>query len=108
MDFISMQWNLWDSTANIDNPLKSLRPGQTWKGRQLIGLPMPIPAVKETTYTFKEYVETEKGKNAIIDCSYTMTDEHPEEWPKPYDGKFRMKGMFGFLRKYRFRSAAAG
>jgi len=103
-DFIAMQWYLWDSVATIEEPLKGVEKGKSWKTSQLVPLPIPIIAVRQTTYTFDEVTETPDGRKAIINSAYTLGDEELANWPKPYTGRFAMKGMFGFLRNYKYQS----
>jgi len=103
-DFSFLQWHLWDSIASIEDAVAGVEPGQSWKAKQFIPLPMPIPAARETTYTLAEVEETDSGRKAVITSSYKLSDSCVKNWPKPYKGKFNMKGMFGFLRKFKFRS----
>jgi len=103
-DFVALQWHFWDSIATIESPLKGLKAGQSWKTRQFIPLPMPRWPAKETTYTLSEITETETGRNAIITSSFTLSDKPLQNRPKPYTGKYRMSGMFGFLRNYKMGS----
>ena len=103
-DFIAMQWYLWDSVATIEEPLKGVEKGKSWTTSQLVALPIPILAVRETTYTFDEVTETPDGRKAVINSAYTLSDEKPANRPRPYTGGFAMKGMFGFLRNYKYLS----
>ena len=103
-DFIAMQWYLWDSVATIKKPLKGVAKGKSWKTSQLVPLPIPMIAVRETIYTFDEVTETPDGRKAVINSTYTLGDEKLANWPKPYTGRFAMKGMFGFLRNYKYQS----
>lgn len=103
-DFAAMQWYLWDSIANIENAADGAVIGQSWKSTQFIPLPMPIRTVRETTYTLSEVQETQTGRKAVIDSSCRLSDSPVKNWPRPYTGKFNMKGMFGFLRNYKFDS----
>jgi len=103
-DFIAMQWYLWDSTATIDNPLRGVRVGSNWQASQLVPLPIPIIAVRDTTYTLQEITETPDGRKAVISSSYVLSDKKLANWPKPYSERFAMKGMFGFLRNYKYQS----
>ncbi len=103
-DFIAMQWYLWDSVATIEKPLKGVKKGTSWKTSQLVPLPIPIVPARQTTYTFDEITETPDGRKAVINSTYTLSDEKLANWPKPYTGRFAMKGMFGFLRNYKYQS----
>ena len=103
-DFSAFQWHFWDSIASIEDAVAGVEPGQSWKATQFIALPMPIPAARETTYTLDRVEETDSGRKAVIASSYKLSDSRVKNWPKPYTGKFNMKGMFGFLRKFKLRS----
>jgi hypothetical protein len=103
-DFVALQWYFWDSAATIDKPVEGAKVGQSWKALQFIPVPMPRAVVKETTYELTEIKETPAGRVAVITGSYTLSDQRVKNWPKPYLGKFRMKGMFGFLRNYKTTS----
>jgi hypothetical protein len=103
-DFSALQWHLWDSIASIENAVAGVALGQSWKTRQFIPLPMPIPAGRETTYTLTEIKETDSGRKAVITSSYKLSDSRVKNWPRPYTGQFSMRGMFGFLRNFKLRS----
>lgn len=103
-DFSAFQWHFWDSIASIEDAVAGVEPGQSWKATQFIALPMPIPAARETTYTLDRVDETEAGRKAVIVSSYKLSDSRVKNWPRPYTGQFSMRGMFGFLRKFKFRS----
>lgn len=105
-DFMAMQWYLWDSVATIKKPLKGVEKGNSWKTSQLVPLPIPIIAVRDTTYTLDEVTETPDGRKAVINSEYVLSDEKLKNCPSPYTGSFAMKGMFGFLRNYKYLSLA--
>jgi hypothetical protein len=65
---------------------------------------MPRAMVRETTYKLSEIKKTPDGRQAVITSSYALSDQRVKNWPKPYSGSFRMKGMFGFLRNYKMKS----
>jgi len=100
-DFVALQWHIWDSIASIENPLKGVKPNQSWTATQIIPLPVPVQAVKETTYTLKEIDDSGDYKKAVIESSFAKTEEILGSWPKRYEGRFQMKGTLGFLRGYR-------
>jgi hypothetical protein len=100
-DFVALQWHIWDSIASIENPLKGVKPNQSWTTIQIIPLPVPVQAVKETTYTLREINDSDGYKKAVIESSFTESKEVLGSWPKRYEGKFQMKGILGFLRGYR-------
>lgn len=101
-DFMAMQWFLWDSVATIKKPLKGVEKGNSWKTSQLVPLPIPIIAVRDTTYTLDEITETPDGRKAVINSEYALSDEKLKNCPSPYPESFAMKGMFGFLRNYKY------
>lgn len=108
-DFVTLQWSLWDPIRTIPNPARGVKAGQRWEGMQLVPLPMPIPVVRDTTFQFVETKmdETSGDPLAIIDSTYKLSEENAgviEGIPQPYTGKYRTKGMFGFLRNYKFKS----
>ncbi len=103
-DFVALQWYFWDSVATIEKPIEGAEVGQSWKALQFIPLPMPRAMVRETTYKLSEIKETPDGRQAVITSSYALSDQRVKNWPKPYSGRFRMKGMFGFLRNYKMKS----
>ena len=103
-DFSALQWHLWDSIASIESAVAGVAIGQSWKTKQFIPLPMPVPAARETTYTLSEVQQTDSGRKAVITSSYKLSDSREKNWPRPYKGQFNMRGMFGFLRNFKFRS----
>jgi len=103
-DFSAFQWHFWDSIASIEDAVAGVEPGQSWKATQFIALPMPIPAARETTYTLERVEETDSGRKAVIASTYKLSDSQVKNWPRPYKGSFNMRGMFGFLRNFKFRS----
>jgi hypothetical protein len=100
-DFVALQWYLWDSIATIENAVDGVAIGQSWKAKQLVPLPMPIPVVRESTYALAEVKETDSGRKAVITSSYKLSNSRLKNRPMPYTGKFMMKGMFGFLRNFK-------
>jgi hypothetical protein len=110
-DFIALHWYLWDSSSKLDDPMKGVSKGDTWKARQLVPMPILFPPMRETTYSLDEITVSDDGssRKAIIKSTYAFAEETDEDaekdiWPKPYEGVFQIKGMFGFLRKYKFLS----
>jgi hypothetical protein len=103
-DFIAMQWYLWDSVSTIEKPLNGVAPGQSWIANQLIPLPVPVKVARQTTYTLGEVTQSDQGKKAIINSAYAFTDANLENWPSPYSGRYAMRGMFGFLKGYKYKS----
>jgi hypothetical protein len=103
-DFSALQWYLWDSIAGIEDAVGGVAIGQSWKTKQFVPLPLPLPAARDTTYTLTEVNQTDTGRKAIITSSYQLNNKRVKNWPRPYKGKFNMRGMFGFLRNFKFRS----
>ena len=107
-DFIALQWYLWDSSSTIKDPLKGVAKGTEWKAEQLIPMPILSPPTRETTYVLAEVTETEQGRKAIIKSTYALSDKELDDWPEPHSGKYQIKGVFGFLRGYKFLSIEGG
>lgn len=106
-DFIAMQWYLWDSTSTIEEPLAGLDPNDTWTAKQLIPWPAPIPSppARITTYILESFSREEgQPQKANIKSSYALSDTTVEGFPRPYDGRFQMRGLMGFLQNYQFQS----
>ncbi len=105
-DFIAMQWYLWDSIASVPNPLDGVVAGQQWQSKQLVPWPIPIPNTpcRITTFTLESIEPVDGMTKAVIASEYALSDKTLENFPKPYDGSFQMRGLFGFLRDYQFKS----
>jgi len=105
-DFVALQWYLWDSISSVPDPLDGVKPGMTWTNTQLIAWPVPIPnpPCRVTTFKLDSVVDENEQKKAVIASTYTLSDKTVENFPKPYEGTFQMRGLFGFLRDYKFQS----
>ena len=104
-DFVALQWYLWDSISTIEEPLEGVNAGGEWKTLQLVPMPVPRLVVRETTYTFNEAMDTHQGRKATITSQYKLSEETLDNWPKPYEGVFQMKGsLFSVLRGYQVTS----
>jgi hypothetical protein len=107
-DFVALQRHLWDPIASVDQGLQGVKDGQQWKTLENIPLPVPIRATKETTYTLAAAAEQVDPKGADkkveIRSTFVLSDEKIFDWPRLYEGNFRMQGTVGFLRNYRFKS----
>jgi len=105
-DFVAMQWYLWDSIASVKNPLAGVKPGMTWMNTQVVAWPIPIPNTpcRITTFTLDSVQQGEDTSKAIIKSTYQISDKTLDTFPKPYEGNFQMRGLFGFLRDYQFKS----
>jgi hypothetical protein len=105
-DFLAMQWFLWDATASVGDPL-TMQPGKTWQTKQLVPWPVPFytPPARITTYTLETIVPEPDGtRKAVIKSDYKISDEPMQDYVRPYEGNFQMRGLFGFLRNYKFES----
>ena len=100
-DFFATQWFLWDSISSIENPAEGVSIGQSWKSKLSVPTPMVMKEARDVTYTLDEIRQSEKGQLAVIRSSYSLAESAPRSWPMPYSGRFRMSGMFGFLRGYK-------
>jgi hypothetical protein len=100
-DFIASQWFLWDSISSIKKPSEGVSVGDSWSSQLSVPTPMVMRKARDVTYTLDEIRETDKGRIAVINSTYTLADSVPADWPVPYTGSFRMPGTFGFLRGYK-------
>ena len=105
-DFIAMQWYVWDSIASVDEPTQGLTIGKSWKTRQLLPWPSPVPnpPTRITTFKLDTITEDNLQRKAHITSTYELTDDFLKDIPLPYEGSFQMRGLFGFLRRYTFQS----
>jgi hypothetical protein len=103
-DIIATQWFLWNSISTLKNPSRGIKPGQTWKSKLSIPTPMVMRQARDVTYKLDEIRPGENGRLAVISSSYRLADSVPRTWPIPYSGRFRMKGTFGFLSRYKILS----
>ncbi len=106
-DFIAMQHMLWSVPAAVPNPASGISVGDSWEGEQMVPLPMPIPVVKRGEFTVADISQGPEGVMATINADYDLSENNAKvlkPFPDPYEGNFRLKGMFGFLRGYKFKS----
>ncbi len=105
-DFLALQQYLWAAGSTIPNQL-NLAPGDTWQAQQSIPWPLPMypPPARTATFTLDAIVADEgRPRQAVIRSSYAMSQTPLDEYIKPYpEGKFQMRGIFGFLRNYQFK-----
>jgi hypothetical protein len=102
MDFIALVWHFWDSVALVKGS-EGAAVGRSWQARQLVPLPVGIPAGRETTYTLSEILDTQQGRKAKITSSYALSEPIREGFPRPYTGGYRLKGsLFAVLTNYKF------
>jgi hypothetical protein len=107
-DFLAMQQFLWDASATISNQL-DLEIGNTWQAQQTIAWPVPMypPPARMTSYTLENISEAtvEEPRIARITSTYALSETPMEMYIRPYEeGKFQMRGLFGFLRGYQFQN----
>jgi len=110
-DFIVMQWHLWDSTSTVEEPLEGMTPGKKWHVNQWIPWPIPVNSLpsRKTTYTLDSFItEENQPKKAVIKSTYAISETKKQDFPFPYEGRFQMRGMMGFLRNYKFLSLDGG
>ncbi len=101
-DFLATQWFLWDSVSSIEKPVEGVSVGQTWGSKLSVPTPMVSRQARDVTYTLDEIRQTDKGRLAMINSTYSLSKSVPDGWPIPYSGRFQMSGTFGFLQRYRF------
>lgn len=105
-DFITLQWYLWDSISSVPNPMSGVKPQMTWTSTQLVAWPVPVPNMpcRITTFTIDSTKEENGRQKAVINSTYQISPKTVENFPKPYEGSFQMRGIFGFLRDYNFQT----
>lgn len=105
-DFIALQWYLWDSISSVPNPAAGVNPLMTWTSTQLIAWPVPIPNMpcRITTFTLDSTSEENGQQKAVISSVYKLSPKTVENFPKPYEGTFQMRSLYGFLRDYKFQT----
>ena len=105
-DFMALQLQMWNSIASVKNPEKGLVTGKTWKTSQMLPWPSPVPnpPTRVTTFTLDRITEENQQQKAAIKSTYAMADDFLKDIPLAYEGSFQMRGLFGFLRQYRFES----
>lgn len=108
-DFIASQWFLWDSISSIPDPVRGIKPGDTWESKLFVPAPMILFAARNVTYRLEEIRGPNEpaegldpnGRIAVIDSSYSLLYPSPKHWPVPYTERFQMSGTFGFLQGYK-------
>lgn len=103
-DFLAMQQFLWDAAASSFNQSDHI-PSEPWQSQQTIAWPTPMypPPSRITTYTL-DGISEEPPRMASISSAYAVSETPIESYVRPYDeGRFQMRGLFGFLRNYRFK-----
>lgn len=107
-DFVATQWFLWDVIASIEKPLDGVSVGRSWTSKLSVPTPMVSRLARDVTYTLDEIRQSEKGQLAVIKSSYSLAKSAPKSWPIPYAGRFRMRGTFGFLTRYKYLNLQGG
>ena len=104
MDFVTTQWNIWDSVSSIKKPLKGLKKNREWGSKLLAPMPFVSKVGRDVKYKLAGVIESNDVYFAEITSSYSLSKSPPEDIPMPYAGSFQMKGTFGFLRGYQVLS----
>ena len=60
---------------------------------------MVTKKARDVAYSLSGIRQTDEGRTAVIQSTYKPAENVPP-WPMPYEGRFQMRGMFGFLRAY--------
>ena len=103
VDFLALQYHLWDSVATMEDPLGGARVGKQWTCEQLTPLPFPLPFMRSTTYTLRELDSA--GRKAVIESTFALSNKEPDYWLPTYKEPFNLRGsLFAILRNYRSRS----
>ena len=111
-DFVNSQWFIWDPVSSQANAGIDIVPGSSWTSTQIIPFARLVPAERRITYTD---LGSQDGADKIgIGGDIEMLpmqfneDKKPmptvDNLPKPYQVKFQMRGMFGFLIRYKVLS----
>jgi hypothetical protein len=114
LDFIALQWSLWDAVSSANKTGIGVTPGQSWDSLQMVPFSVAIPAERIVHYSIDSNKQPADGSYVVIDSEYDLStyilDPKDgklkfvpafENRPKPYDGSFQTRGMFGFLRNYK-------
>ncbi len=101
MDFVALQWFLWDSVSSMPSPLKGMDIGQSWESKMLVPMPVPSRVGRDVVYRFEEIQQLEGKRLAVIKSEFSLADSAPKNLPVPYTGSIKMQGIFGFLTGYK-------
>ncbi len=105
MDFVAVQWNIWDSISSVKKPSKGLKTKSKWRSKLLAPMPFVSKIGRDVEYKFAGVVESNDVSYAEITSSYSIS-KSPPAIPMPYSGSFQMRGTFGFLQGYKVLSIA--
>ncbi len=98
-DVVATQWFLWDPIARLEAGRAAV--GRTWTSQVSLPTPMVMRKARDVRYTLKGIRQTPAGRVAVIDSTYTLSEQAPPaSWPIPYSGRFRVSGPFGMLGAY--------
>ncbi len=102
-DFIASQWFLWDSVSSREQAVEGIAVGQSWESKLTVPNPLVIRKARNVTYTLSEIRQSEKGRLAVINSTFSPAESFESDWPNPYIkvGKFMVSGEYGFLRNYK-------
>ncbi len=103
MDFLATQYNIWDSTATIKNPLKGIDKKSKWSSKLLAPMPYVSKIGRNVEYKLAGVEKAGNDNLAVIASTYSLS-KTPADVTLPYSGGFQMKGMFGFLQGYKMLS----
>lgn len=100
MDFVALQWFLWDTVSSIPKPLEGVALGKSWNSKLLVPMPVPGRIGRDAVYTLEEIQELKDKRMAVIKSEFSLADSAPENLPVPYTGSMQMRGLFGVLSGY--------
>jgi hypothetical protein len=103
-DVTATQWFLWDSVSSRKDVAAGMSTGDEWKSLLSVPAPMILWVSRDVTYRLDEIRQDPNGRIAVIHSSYSPYKDVPRDWPVPYEVRFQMSGMFGFLRNYQVQS----
>lgn len=110
-DFVATQWFIWDALSSNKKLYAGVNPGQSWSSILSVPFAVRVPIERTVEYSIDPEHPTE-GSEITIDSSYGYRGYERKgdklifksaitTMPKPYEGSFQTKGMFGFLRDYK-------
>ena len=95
-DFLATQWFLWDSISSIPHPSEGAAVGQIWKSQLSIPISLIMHQARDVEYKLQEIRDSQNGKIAVIDSTFSLSKSSPQGWRIPYRDSFQMSGPFGF------------
>jgi len=110
-DFVTTQWFMWDALSSNKNLYAGVSPGQKWNSALPLPFGVRIPAERAVEYSIDENHPLDSSVvtiNSNFDFrGYEQKDGKLvfnsvlKNMPRPYEGSFQTRGMFGFLRDYK-------